>query len=164
VKVDPGEIGRRLEKFKARVSEAGVKLTHQRLEIFREVAASVEHPDAEAILRAVKPRMPTVSLDTVYRTLWLLNDLGLVTTLGPRRQTVRFDANLKDHHHYFCERCGLVRDFDSTELDEIRVPAAVKAFGTMIRAQVEIRGICERCAKRRAGNRRPRNASSGKGD
>jgi Fur family transcriptional regulator, peroxide stress response regulator len=163
VKVDPREIERRLESFKTRVREAGVKLTHQRIEIFREVAASLEHPDAEAILKAVKPRMPTVSLDTVYRTLWLLSDLGLVATLGPRRQSVRFDANLKDHHHYVCERCGLVRDFDSAELDEIRVPAAVKAFGTIIRAQVEIRGICEKCAQKPGGQSPPLNRKQQKG-
>ena len=149
MKVDSGEIGRRIETFKARVREAGVKLTHQRLQIFREVAASLEHPDAEAILRALKPRMPTVSLDTVYRTLWLLNGLRLVTTLGPRRQSVRFDANLKDHHHYVCEQCGRVRDFENAAFDEIRIPAAVRAFGTVIRIQVEIRGICEACARQK---------------
>ena len=70
--------------------------------------------------------MPTVSLDTVYRTLWMLNDLGLITTLGPRRGSVRFDANLGTHHHYVCVRCGLTRDFESAELDELRIPRAVK--------------------------------------
>jgi Fur family peroxide stress response transcriptional regulator len=147
IKVDPREVERRLEEFETRAARAGVKLTHQRLEIFRELAASLEHPDAEAILRGVKPRMPTVSFDTVYRTLWLLSELGIVNALGPRRHSVRFDANLGNHHHYVCERCGLVRDFDSAELDGIRIPAAVKSFGAVLRAQVEIRGICERCAK-----------------
>lgn len=148
MKISSKELERRLLNFRTRVSEAGVKLTHQRLEIFREVAASLEHPDAETILKAVKPRMPTVSLDTVYRTLWLLDNLGLVATLGPRRQTVRFDANLSKHHHYVCEDCGLVRDFECFELDMLRVPAAARAFGSAIRAQVEIRGICEKCEKR----------------
>ncbi|MGE5647072.1 MAG: Fur family transcriptional regulator [Acidobacteriota bacterium] len=147
MRVDTKEIDRRIKAFTAKASEAGVKLTHQRLEIFREVAASAEHPDAEEILNAVKPRMPTVSLDTVYRTLWLLGDLGLVTTLGPRRQSVRFDANLRNHHHFVCDRCGMVRDFESAEFDRIRVPAAVRALGTAVRAQVEIRGICEQCNK-----------------
>jgi Fur family peroxide stress response transcriptional regulator len=107
VEVDKTEVERRVETFKEAAKKAGVKLTHQRLEIFREVAASLEHPSAEAVLKAVQPRMPTVSLDTVYRTLWLLNDLGLVSTLGPKRESVRFDANLAHHHHYVCVRCGL---------------------------------------------------------
>src|SRR3990172_5326188 len=99
----------RFEHLKAVAKEAGLKLTHQRLEIFRELEATEEHPDVAAVFRAVQERMPTVSVDTVYRTLWLLHDLGLVTTLGPQRDGVRFDANIDPHHHYVCVRCGLVR-------------------------------------------------------
>ena len=150
MRVENTEVERRLEKFKAAAREAGVKLTHQRLEIFREVAASLEHPDAEAVFRAVQGRMPTVSLDTVYRTLWMLNDLGLVTTLGPRRESVRFDANLEHHHHYVCVRCGLARDFESHELNTLRIPDAVKGLGSVVATHVEVRGICESCAKEKA--------------
>jgi Fur family peroxide stress response transcriptional regulator len=92
--------------------------------------------------------MPTISLDTVYRTLWLLNDLGLITTLGPRRESVRFDANLQQHHHYVCVRCGLARDFESADLNALRVPEAVKGFGSVVATHVEVRGICERCRKK----------------
>jgi Fur family peroxide stress response transcriptional regulator len=156
VKVDNAEVERRIKQFEAAAKEAGVKLTHQRLEIFREVASSVEHPDAERVFGAVQARMPTLSLDTVYRTLWMLNDLGLVTTLGPRRESVRFDANLRHHHHYVCVRCGLARDFESVELNALRIPAAVKQFGSAVATHVEIRGICEKCARQQEGDRRPR--------
>ena len=146
------EMSRRLDDFKATCKRAGVKLTHQRLEIFREVAASIEHPDAEMVFRAVQARMPTVSLDTVYRTLWLLSDLGLVLPLGPRRESVRYDANLAPHLHYVCMRCGLTRDFESPALDAIRAPAAVRYLGSVVAMQVEIRGLCASCAKaKRAG-------------
>ena len=150
MKVEDHEVERRIEQFKAASKEAGIKLTHQRLEIFREVAASLEHPDAETVFRAVQARMPTVSLDTVYRTLWLLNDLGLVTTLGPRRESVRFDANLVHHHHYICVRCGLARDFESVDLNALRIPDAVKGFGSVVATHVEVRGICESCTKEKA--------------
>jgi Fur family transcriptional regulator, peroxide stress response regulator len=147
VRVNDAEVERRLDRFKTVSRKAGVKLTHQRLEIFREIAASLEHPDAEAVFRAVRRRMPTVSLDTVYRTLWLLNDLGLITTLGPRRESVRFDANLSRHHHFICTRCGLTRDFESAELDALTIPTSVKALGRAETAQVEVRGVCLRCGK-----------------
>lgn len=146
-KVDRLTVDRRLDGFKSAAAAAGVKLTHQRLEIFREVASSLEHPDAEAVLRCVRKRMPTVSIDTVYRTLWMLNELGLVTTLGPRRESVRFDANLEHHHHYVCVRCGLARDFESAELGALRVPASVQELGRVITTQVEVRGVCSRCAR-----------------
>ncbi|OHD80173.1 MAG: transcriptional repressor [Spirochaetes bacterium RIFOXYC1_FULL_54_7] len=147
MKVDEAELGRRMEAFKKAAREAGVKLTHQRLEIFREIAGSLEHPDAETIFKAVQPRMPTVSLDTVYRTLWMLNELDLVSTLGPRRESIRFDANLRPHHHYVCVRCGLTRDFEAPVFDEQAMAGAVKGFGSVVASQVEVRGICENCSK-----------------
>jgi Fur family transcriptional regulator, peroxide stress response regulator len=157
MKTDRKELERRFAQFQARLRDAGVKLTHQRLEIFREVAGSLEHPDAETILKAIQPRMPTMSLDTVYRTLWLLNDLGLVNTLGPRRQSARFDANVANHHHYVCENCGLARDFESTQWDELRIPASARVFGTIVRTQVEVRGICKKCARKSGGHPPPAN-------
>lgn len=144
---------RRLQAFKAAVQQAGVKLTHQRLEIFRELASTTDHPDAETLYRAVRARVPTVSVDTVYRTLWMLHDLGLVKTLGPDHEVVRFDVNLERHHHYVCVRCGLVRDFVSQALDDLPVRAAVKGFGSVVEAQVEVRGLCERCQAQGAGGK-----------
>lgn len=153
------EVDRLLGQFKAAARKSGVKLTHQRLEIFREVASSVEHPDAETVFRAVQARMPTVSLDTVYRTLWMLNDLGLITTLGPRRGTVRFDGNIEHHHHYICVRCGLTRDFESAAFNALRIPNAVNRFGRVIATHVEVRGMCAGCAKVESGESAARNPS-----
>ncbi|MCU0610277.1 MAG: transcriptional repressor, partial [Candidatus Eisenbacteria bacterium] len=93
------EIRQRVQRFREACTAARVRLTHQRLEIFREVAGTGDHPDVEAIWRAVRKRIPTVSLDTVYRTLWLLNDVGAITTLGLPRERIRFDANTTPHHH-----------------------------------------------------------------
>jgi Fur family peroxide stress response transcriptional regulator len=126
--------------------DAGIRLTCQRLEIFREVARTGEHPDAEMVYKRVRERMPTVSLDTVYRTLWLLIDHDLVTTLGPSRQRTRFDANLSRHHHFVCVRCGSTRDFYSEELDELKLPSSARAFGRIETTRVEARGVCRECS------------------
>jgi Fur family peroxide stress response transcriptional regulator len=116
------------------------------MEIFREVAQASDHPDAEMVHQRVRTRMPTVSLDTVYRTLWLLNDHGLITTLGPSRERNRFDANLARHHHFVCTRCGLTRDFYSSELDNLKLPRSARAFGPIETTLVEVRGVCRECA------------------
>lgn len=126
---------------------AGVKLTHQRMEVFREVGRSGDHPDAETIYRGVRTRLPTVSLDTVYRALWLLSDLGLITTLGPSRERTRFDANLRRHHHFVCVRCGLTRDFYSDAFDDLTLPPSIREIGRVQTTQVEARGVCRECAK-----------------
>jgi Fur family transcriptional regulator, peroxide stress response regulator len=144
------EIGRRLERFQAACRKAGVKLTHQRLEIFREIAGSTEHPDTETVYRGVRARVPTVSLDTVYRTLWLLDGLGLITTLGPRRESVRFDPNLEQHHHFLCVQCGRALDFESADLNALPIPASVKKYGNVTATHVEVRGVCAACAKETA--------------
>jgi Fur family peroxide stress response transcriptional regulator len=127
---------------------AGVKVTHQRMEIFRQVAQSSRHPDAAAVFQCVRKRVPTISLDTVYRTLWLLTDLGLITTLGPPRERARFDANLQRHHHFVCRRCGLIRDFYNEAFDELQLPEAVASIGLVETTHVEAEGLCGACSRK----------------
>ena len=145
---DGEDLRQRMNCFKETLRRSGVKSTHQRLEVFREVARTGDHPDAETVYRGVRERVPTVSLDTVYRTLWLLLDLGLITTVGPPRGRVRFDANMSSHHHFLCTKCGMIHDFCREEFDQLKVPNAVKALGSVERTQVEMRGVCLRCSKK----------------
>jgi Fur family peroxide stress response transcriptional regulator len=149
--VSESELEKRLARFREAARESGLKLTHQRLEIFREVASTEEHPDAETVFRGVRERIPTISLDTVYRTLWLLEDLGVISALGPRRERVRFDANPRSHHHFVCESCGLVRDIESKELDSLTAPSEINGLASVSRVCVEIRGLCESCAAEAVG-------------
>ena len=142
------DIDSRMAHFEEVCRGAGVKLTHQRMEVFREVALSREHPDADAVYRGVRERVPTMSLDTVYRALWLLSDLGLITTLGPSRESTRFDANLAMHHHFVCTECGLTRDFYSDALDELKLPQSIESMGQVETTHVEARGVCRECASK----------------
>jgi Fur family peroxide stress response transcriptional regulator len=140
------EVAQRMARFEQVCRDTGVRLTHQRLEIFHEVAQTGDHPDAVMVYKRVRNRMPTVSLDTVYRTLWLLNDHGLITALGPSRERTRFDANLTRHHHFVCVRCGLTRDFYSEALDDLKLPSSARSFGRIETTLVEVRGVCRECA------------------
>lgn len=140
------EFADRLSQFERACQAAGIKLTHQRIEVLREVAKSGGHPSVETILEGVKSRIPTVSVDTVYRTLWLLTDLGLITTLGPRRDAVRFDANLAPHHHYVCVHCGTTIDVETIDLDKLRIAETLRPLGSVDSAHLEIRGVCARCS------------------
>jgi Fur family peroxide stress response transcriptional regulator len=149
MKIPAGEVQQRIDRFKEGIRRSGIKMTHQRLEIFREVAKSSDHPDAETIYRGVRERVPMVSLDTVYRTLWLLLDLGLISTLGSSRERTRFDANVSPHHHFVCSRCGMTRDFSSEEFDQLNMPDSVKTLGKVEKTQVEITGICLQCMRKR---------------
>lgn len=146
------ESEQRIARFTETCRASGAKLTHQRLEIFREVAQTGDHPDAEMVFKGVRERIPTVSLDTVYRTLWWLKDLGLIKTLGPPRARARFDANLGRHHHFICTHCGLTRDFYSKKFNKLKLPESVQKIGQAEMTQVEVKGVCRHCAaKERTG-------------
>jgi Fur family peroxide stress response transcriptional regulator len=146
----------RMDRFKQGLRATGIKLTHQRIEIFLEVAGAEDHPDAETIFEGVRRRIPTMSLDTVYRTLWMLIDLGLLTTLGPARDRMRFDANTGAHHHFVCTKCGMTRDFDSEEIDSLQLPDMVISMGTVEIKQMEVRGVCSKCSKATSNEKRAR--------
>jgi Fur family peroxide stress response transcriptional regulator len=148
MKIKKKEIEQRMEHFEVICRNEGIKLTHQRIEIFREIAQTGDHPDADQVCQGVRGRIPTVSLDTVYRTLWLLNDLGLVATLGPGRERTRFDANLDNHHHFVCGQCGFTRDFYSKELDNIRLSDSVGYLGEFKATHFEVRGVCRECVEK----------------
>jgi Fur family transcriptional regulator, peroxide stress response regulator len=140
------DIEQRMARFKAACRKSGAKMTHQRMEIFREVAKSGGHPDAEKVFAGIRKRMPTISMDTVYRTLWWLKDLELIVVLGPSRERVRFDANLSRHHHFVCTRCGLTQDFYSEDFDRLQLPSSMLSIGHAEKTQVELKGICHKCA------------------
>lgn len=153
MKIAKQDVEQRMARFERTCRESGAKLTHQRMEIFREVAQTGDHPGVEEVFRGVRKRMPTVSMDTVYRTLWWLKELGLITTLGPPRERSRFDANLSRHHHFVCTQCGLTRDFYSDQFDKLKLPESVHFFGRVEKTQVEVKGICLKCAaKGKPGN------------
>ena len=148
MKIKKKDVEQRIKLFETDCRGEGIKLTHQRIEIFREVAQTGDHPDAEQVFQRVRDRIPTVSLDTVYRTLWLLKDLGLVVALGSSRERTHFDANLNSHHHFVCGQCGLTRDFYSNDLDNIKLPDSVGSFGKIEATHVEVRGVCRECIEK----------------
>jgi Fur family peroxide stress response transcriptional regulator len=164
--VAPVETARRVESLSAALRAGGLRLTHQRLEVVREIAGTDEHPDARAVHRAVRRRVPTISPDTVYRTLGALSALGLLGRVeagGP----ARYDAKTARHHHFVCTRCGLVRDVEDSALDAW-VPAPVSALpGRVESIEVQFKGVCRQCqpaAARPARANGPRRAiGSGNG-
>jgi len=145
----PDEFKKMLERYEAVMRHAGVKRTPQRLEIFRRTAGTGDHPDIETIHRSVRGKMPGISLDTVYRTLGLFRELGLVSILKLSYGRVRYDANTLPHHHFVCTRCGWTRDFTDPFLDALKIPNAARALGRAESAHVEVRGLCPACAKQK---------------
>jgi len=146
----PEELSRMMEAFAKAIRRSGVKLTSQRIEIFREAARTGEHPCIETVFKNVRRRLPTVSLDTVYRTMDLFRDLGLISTLRGLDGRVRFDANIQPHHHFICTRCGSALDLSGLKIDGLEAPKSAPGLGRVESVHVEFRGICRACAQRDA--------------
>lgn len=146
-------IEKRVADFAAACRRQGIKATHQRLEILRELAATGEHPDAETIFRRVRKRLPSISLDTVYRTLRMLEEKSVIARVPSMKDRARFDANLDRHHHFVCAVCGRISDFYSAALDGFVPPPAVGNLGTVETVHVELRGRCKACAGKAARRR-----------
>ncbi len=139
------QIEHRLQNFCEVCRSKGIKATHQRLEIMRALAATDNHPNAESIYEEVRATLPTISLDTVYRTLRMFEEKGIIARVGPIRDTARFDANTSDHHHFVCSKCGKIRDFYSDALDNFSTPPEVRHMGSVEQAYIELRGVCRDC-------------------
>ncbi len=146
MRVPENEVQRRIESLTVALRAEGLRLTHQRLEIVREIAGTNAHPDVERIYDAVRERVPTVSIDTVYRTMAALVALGLVNRVSPMPGPARYDANLRGHHHFVCTRCGSVYDIEDIGLDQVQAPAATTALGTVESTEVQFKGVCRACS------------------
>ena len=144
--VSANEVDRRVQEFTDRCRADGLKVTSQRLAIFRTLAETEEHPDAETVFNRIRKALPTVSLDTVYRTLGLLAEKGLISRVASTSTRARYDANLQHHHHFVCTQCGRVSDFVSPTMDRLPVPKSVKRLGRVERRQVQLHGVCSQCS------------------
>ena len=139
------EIERRIEAMQAALRGHGMRLTHQRIEVVREIAAADEHPDIETIFRSVRARVPTISLDTVYRTVATLVEVDCVVRTALTPGPARYDANLEPHHHFVCKRCGAAHDIVDPSLDAVRAAREPAGVGRVETVEVQFRGVCSEC-------------------
>ena len=125
----------------------GFKVTPQRLAVYEVLANTKEHPNAEMIFSSLQATYPTMSLATVYKTIDILHEIGLVQILNAGEDSFRYDADMSNHAHVRCVECGRVDDvFD---LDAAKVTREIEA-GTHYRLtgqQFYFYGVCPECQK-----------------
>ncbi len=122
----------------------GHRVTSQRLVILRELRRRATHCTAEEIHVAVRESLPGTATPTVYATLELLVDLGLVRRFDAGGPAL-YDARLDPHQHAVCRVCGEVRDVDG-ELDPVVLLTSARRSGfEPERAELVISGVCPQC-------------------
>jgi Fe2+ or Zn2+ uptake regulation protein len=116
----------------------GVRPTSQRIAVVAYVLGTKVHPSADQVLAGVKKTCPAISRATVYNTLNLLVEKGLVTTQVLREGTVVFDPIVAKHHHFVDEDSGRIYDIPWGAL-RVSGTSALKGFDVR-RFQVVLRG------------------------
>lgn len=124
----------------------GGRITPQRLVIAQALRSGPRHVTAEGLLEELGERLPGLSLPTVYATLALLEELGLVRRVTVAGGVTAYDTRTDEHDHMRCRRCGAVRDLDVDVPPGQALEAAKRAGFRPERAEVLITGLCERCA------------------
>ena len=135
--------------FMDRCRGTGVKVTHQRLEIFRELAGTRDHPSADQVYTRVRTRLPTISLDTIYRTLNLFEAHGVISKVAGFDNLARFDGDRTPHHHMVCVRCKKIADVHWPRFDEQPLPRAAHGWGRVEARHARLTGLCKDCLKRK---------------
>jgi Fur family peroxide stress response transcriptional regulator len=136
-----------MEAFRAKCHEMGLKITPQRMAVYQALLETTEHPSAETVFRKVRQAFPTISLDTVNRTLLTLSEMGVAFVVEGSGDAKRFDANLKNHQHFKCLKCRRIIDFHHEPFDRIDVPENLASRCTVLRKTVYLEGFCDLCKR-----------------
>ena len=108
------------DELRQRLTEGGLKATHQRIVVFEAVMElHGHHPTAEDVYQRLKPANPSISLGTVYKTLDTFVETGLIKRALSEEGGKRYDANTHVHNHIFCSKTKEIVDFEDEELEQL---------------------------------------------
>jgi Fur family ferric uptake transcriptional regulator len=137
-----------LEKFKALLKENALKFTKQRELILKFLYENEDHYTPEDIYMLLKQQYPDINIGiaTVYRTLTLLEESGIVSSISFGAQGKKYELGLKKHHdHLICTQCGDIIEFYDDLIEKRQQVIAEKFNFKMTDHTMKIEGICEDC-------------------
>jgi Fe2+ or Zn2+ uptake regulation protein len=139
-----GEIMTNINALKEFLDDKGVKPSYPRLRVLEYLVEQRNHPTAEQIYEELVKEMPTLSRTTVYNTLNLFVEEGVVIPINISSNETRYDATVMDHGHFKCSRCGMIVDFPIEVGDcGIKELSGYQVTGRFI----YFKGICPDCIK-----------------
>jgi Fur family ferric uptake transcriptional regulator len=145
------EYNKLLSDFKQLLRDNGLKFTIQREVILEMLYSSDEHLTPESLHHLIQEKHPDLNtgIATVYRTLSLLEDSDMVTSLSFGAQGKKYELGAKDHHdHIICTQCGEISEFVDDEI-EIRQKKIAEELGFLIQEHsMQIYGICQSCQRK----------------
>jgi Fur family ferric uptake transcriptional regulator len=132
-------------RWLAQLKQAGYKITPPRLAVLEAIEAGGEHLQPAELLDAARERYPALGRATVYRTLELLTQLGIVRPIYAGDVGPTYIRAMGGHHHLVCSQCGLIVDFDECVAEEM-IADLHDRFGFAITSHLlEFYGLCAAC-------------------
>jgi Fur family peroxide stress response transcriptional regulator len=144
VTFDKSNLGN-IEEFEALCRQAGLRVTPQRIAVYKVLAASKEHPSADSVYQQVRQEIRNISFDTVNRTLITFSQIGAAFVVEGSGDVKRFDGNLEGHQHFKCIKCKKIIDFHHKPFDNIELPESIEGEFTVLRKTVLLEGLCCDC-------------------
>ena len=121
-------------------TDAGIRMTDQRSLIIETLLSSDDHPDADQVYRRAVEKDRSISLPTVYRTLNLLDDAGIIKKINMNDGKARFESVREDHDHLIDADNGHIHEFYNQELKQMLNSIAEKMGYEILDHRIEIVG------------------------
>ncbi|OAA92661.1 Fur family transcriptional regulator [Clostridium coskatii] len=127
--------------------EKKLKLTPQRIAVYKYLQSTKKHPSAETIYKALQLEYPTMSLATVYKALKTLVDVNLVQEINIGEGNFRYDGNVHPHSHIQCIVCEKVDDVEGICFSNLNDKIKDCVDYEVLSNHVYFYGICKDCQK-----------------
>lgn len=140
---------KRTKKVKKLLRQAGKRVTGQRVIILEAISKASGHLDADEIYHLARQKMPRLSLSTVYRTLAMLKEAGIVEELhlGEERHHYELKGE-KGHYHLICQGCGKVIEFECPFSQELRRSLSEEYDFEITGSHLDLVGYCADCREK----------------
>lgn len=133
------------KEISQRLNIKGYRLTRQRLAVVKTLLNTKSHPDANWIYEKVRKEIPHVSLGTIYRTLGILKEAGLLYELAYGSSLSHYDANTENHPHIVCTNCARIDDLPLPLPCKLRERATKATDFLITDHRLEFYGLCPHC-------------------
>lgn len=134
-----------MDNITAIFKEKKLKLTPQRIAVYKYLKSTKEHPSAEMIYKSLQCDYPTMSLATVYKALKTLVEVKLVQEINVGEGNFRYDGNAFEHSHIQCINCGRVDDLHHLDLSSLNNDAEKNSNYKVISNKIYFYGVCSNC-------------------
>jgi Fur family ferric uptake transcriptional regulator len=124
-----------------------MKITSQRKAIIETFLELGGHVSVEDIFYELRKRKKNIGLATIYRTLSMLKEAGLVSERDFRDGRTRFEIVSEHHDHIICQKCGKVVEFRDETIEKLQEEISKRLGFVLISHRHELMGICEDCRK-----------------